>query len=782
MTEIPYRTILGLNQQTYQRLKVALSLKLRRQVFIAVCDDLPLRDRLAAQLQADLSKTSSKAISAAQSAQNTSTERTYPRIVSLHLDLNDPSPIGQIAQWLQQFPPPRQGSWRAPLPVFQILGSEKLTRQPASVQRIFLTHLQGVERNLRWVESGVILWLTQPWFQTLPESVPEFWECRTGVFEFTGDPTPLAAILPERIPIAPQGELLRVAQSSGLPLAQPAQDKQLPPETELEPSETEASEDRSEAQKETQKEAQKETENQESPGEAVFEFAESTNPWLTLAQDLTQIFEAEETAALSFDGAAAEAVAPTAKPDFELISEPGSESSESIAPVASQSSTEGIAAVSDNSVAIAEQTLIAGLLDRPWQPKELLQQIEIYQQQSASPAVLATAYRLLGNLYCDRIDQGVESAELFQQAIDAYHQCLIWLPEASPLWVDVLNDLGNLYWMMGRMMQRQGAGTALEYLEQSVQTYCLALERIRLPQQEAIYAMVQSNLGTAFGDLARYGNTAQLLQQSVDAYEEALRHRPAESDPLRYASTQNNLGTTYWNLAQHQQPLDNLKRSIAAYTEALHYYDPTQEPLNFAMIENNLGTAFWNLAQYEHPRDWLLLAVSAYRIALKYRTPSTAPAAFAATQNNLGTAFWHLANHTDPPADRMEYLQDAIRAYQTALDAIEQLTQRSDQSSGAISFDVAATHNNQGLAHHQLATDLQLGLSAADQLSHLEQALHHHLQALQRWNHQPDLRQTAINCILQTLRACYSQLGLEGQNQALSKIPASLLPELLPRL
>ncbi len=766
MTEIPYRTILGLNQQTYQRLKVALSLKLRRQVFIAVCDDLPLRDRLAAQLQADLSKTSGQL----GTSSTTAAERTYPRIVSLHLDSNDPSPIGQVAQWLQQFPPPRRGSWRAPLPVFQILGTEKLTRQPASVQRIFLTHLQGIERNLRWVESGIILWMTHPWYQTLPESVPEFWECRTGIFEFTGDPTPLNAILPERISLA---------QSSAISLTKPVQESL--PQADSAPTT---------ADPPTRESSESPIDDSETPQPKNQTIASSItatpNPWLTLVEDLTQIYEAEESAALP-----SEALETAILPADWTVTQIVSESSAPAPTIANLTDHAADQATETNAVQTAssevtevteEQALIAQLLNRPWQAETLLQQIETYQEQSVSPEVLATAYRILGNLYCDRIEQGEETAPLFEQAIDAYHQCLIWLPEVSPLWVDVLNDQGNLYWMLGRLMQRQTGAIDLtkDYLEQSVQTYHHALSRIRLPQQEAIYAMVQSNLGTAYGDLARYGNPAQLLQQSINAYQEALRYRSAESDPLRYASTQNNLGTTYWNLAQHQQPLDNLKRSISAYTEALSHYNPEDDPLNFAMIQNNLGTAFWNLAQYERPRDWLLLAVSAYQIALKHRTLSTAPAACAATQNNLGTAFWHLANHTDPPADRMEYLQKAIGSYQAALEAIDQMQQAAQL--GVISFDVAATHNNQGLAYYQLATDLQLGLAAIDQLSHLEQALHHHLQAIHRWNQQPELRQTAMTCIVQTVRACYSQLGLEGQNQALSRIPAALLPEILPKL
>jgi hypothetical protein len=54
VTDRPAQQLLGLNQSTYDRLKTALSLDLRRQIFIAVCDDLPLRDRLAIQLQTEL--------------------------------------------------------------------------------------------------------------------------------------------------------------------------------------------------------------------------------------------------------------------------------------------------------------------------------------------------------------------------------------------------------------------------------------------------------------------------------------------------------------------------------------------------------------------------------------------------------------------------------------------------------------------------------------------------------------------------------------------------------
>ncbi|MCU0566762.1 MAG: hypothetical protein MUF49_09220, partial [Oculatellaceae cyanobacterium Prado106] len=211
MTDLSSRKILGQNQLTYQRLKVSLSLNLRRQIFVAVCDDLVLRDRLAAQLQAEFAKTTK------------GESRRYPRLVSLTLDLSDPNPIVQVAQWLRQFPPPTTGRRLVTMPAFQIMGVEHLTRQSAATQRLFFTHLQSIERSLPLLESSLLIWITQPWFRALPQSAPEFWRCRTGVFEFSGDPTPLPASSPERIPagLSSRDQVSApVAENPWIPLAE----------------------------------------------------------------------------------------------------------------------------------------------------------------------------------------------------------------------------------------------------------------------------------------------------------------------------------------------------------------------------------------------------------------------------------------------------------------------------------------------------------------------------------------------------------------------------------
>ena len=457
-----------------------------------------------------------------------------------------------------------------------------------------------------------------------------------------------------------------------------------------------------------------------------------------------------------------------------------------------------------------------------------LHRIEESIRQGASQAEIALAYQMLGNLYRDRIEQGDNSQQNLLFAIQAYEQVLTVLgvqaklnssalpsiegfqtPQSTdqstiqnlvkqgPLsfsaatlpdmlaldanfWPDLLNDLGNLYWMLSHCPPSETE--AVDYVEKGIQTYQVALLKINAQAQPQSYALVQNNLGAAYSDLAQYRDPVENLQKSILAYQEALHYRQATLDPLKYASTQNNLGTTYWNLSQHSQPAANLKQAIAAYTEALCHCSLRQDPLSYAMIQNNLGTAYWNLAQYEQPDAFLRLAIDAYQIALKYRTPATVPAACAATHNNLGTAYWHLASHAqDRPQIRQTCLQRAIAAYETTL-ALAREGNLGQALPLPLSFDLLATHNNLGLAYYQIANDAHFSQDEAAQTSHLEKALSHHLQALNGWQEQPELYQAAFTYAIQTIRAFYRKFGLQGQNQALSQVPSALLPEIMRRL
>ncbi|VXD22887.1 conserved hypothetical protein [Planktothrix serta PCC 8927] len=448
--------------------------------------------------------------------------------------------------------------------------------------------------------------------------------------------------------------------------------------------------------------------------------------------------------------------------------------------------------------------------------KQLLDQIQQLQQQSdLSP--LRQAYRQLANIYRDRILAG-ENAELnYTLAIQADKKALEIIPEAEFLLsnsqqkpgfssrdnddsINILNDLGTLYWM--RFRQRfQGnppSTDVLSDLEQSIIFYQNALMKTDPEAQPHLYIKIQKNLGTAYTDLATLQDPSQNLEQGIIAYTEALYYlklNRTEIDPAQiqdYATIQNNLGTTYWKLAQQTQPIPHLKAAIAAYTQAMEFYTPQQDALNYALLQTNLGTAYWTLSQYQPSAKLLLQAIHAYHQALTYRTIESAPVACAATYNNLGIAYWHLANHYQKSEIRAKFLKRAIVAYQKALSIVPHL------SPTQLTFDPLATHNNLGLTHYQLATDSNLPLGKATRISLLGAALKHHLQAdinepTQLEKQQPsdgeipnskttEHHQTTLSYLLRTIRAFYNESGLQGQNQALSQIPGHLLPEILRAL
>lgn len=933
------RTIVDLNQQSYQRLKSALALNLRRQIFIGICDDLHLRDRLVCQLEQELS--------GLNTAPGRGRYRPYPYLVSLQLSLENPDPIAQISQWLAQHPPPEQQHRHAPMPAFQLVGVEHLSRHAAALQWLFLNHLRGIERSLPALESSLLLWVTRPWSRMIPQAAPTFWRCRTAVFDFIGEPTPFVS-QPETFPItvgrspqlktdAPPHQPHRAQpKSDEAPEAKQSEQKtcseapaanheavtaeaiaetrditSAASPTDHSPAGSTAqlsvhhlqisldsllpqtAGDEEEAiapSHDTDDEHQKHADNQPQSTNSAANLIPETAPSSPLSEgtqpssnsivsretdeiDLDEPFPAEsaqekptqeqtareETAQNESDEAGAwpdQSSAPVmplppSETSLDLIHQeainndthPGSPdataSTDDPRPPSIPKSTSraitlpflpGLGHTApiqhDDELKIldAEPKLLRGALPpshgvRPkmapptsqsdqfsgaWLDNELaevfqgnleeedpqtfaaLQQIDRLREQQAPISVIAGSYRGLGNLYRNRIEQGDISPQNLLRAMKAYEQVLQFVSERSPIWSEVLNDMGNLCWLLSRCAPSPEQG--LPHLQQGIHAYQTALSKITPHTHPQTYPMIQNNLGAAYGDMARHHNPVENLQKSLEAYQEALRYRKSDLDPMRYASTQNNLGTTYWNLAQYRDPKANLKQAIAAYTESLHHYQPDQDAINYAMIQNNLGTAYWNLSQHERSERWLRLAIESYTIALQYRTLDVNPVAYAATQNNLGTAYWHLSNYHDHhPPSRHDALHQSVVAYEAALQAVE-IVQQSDRPM-PINFDVLATRNNLGLVLFQIATDRDRPAQSADpsesRLSAddcLDRALDHHLAALQGWQGRPDLRQTAMNCIIQTLRAISEQKGLMGQNLVLSKIPAQLLPEILPQI
>jgi tetratricopeptide (TPR) repeat protein len=730
----------GWNQQTFLRLRMALGMGLRRQVLIAVCDDVALRNALAEKLSNDLPKLYSPnedhgalggfmELELGLSAR-LRTPKPQDRFLSLTLQPSDPKLLGQVFHQLQH----------ESLLGVQILGLEQLTRQPVHIQRAFLNHIRALGRNqLATLERNVVLWVTRPWWRSIQQSAPEFVRWHTGVFEFEGDPAPAGPLnshpaITDR-PSHGDRTVEAVAESSlEAPVASLLREEAvLPPVI---------------------------PHRMDDP---VLTPSDLPDNWPAIAQPALE--------------------SPTEPPPAAIANhlQPSSEELE-LADLVLASVMQ--AATQDPDLEALPTSLEEASAHPHFAPLRILQQVESLQNEQATPEAFSAIYRQLGDWYRDQASQTSQYQSMVL-GIKAYGIAGRFLPTHDPAQPDLLNDSGNLYWMLSRSPDR--LATSLGDLETAIDYYHQAMDVTDIVAYPQTVAMLQNNLGAAYGDMAMRQQPMENLLKSIAAYQMALKYRTPEVDPGRYAATQNNLGTAFWNLGQHQDLGANLQRAIAAYREALQYYDPESEPLHYAMIQNNLGTAYWNLAQCDlseageggpeaMPEDLLNLAIGAYRIALLYRTLEASPTAYAATQNNLGTAYWHLANqHGTHSQEIQSCLEQAIQSYEACLAAIQrhQIT---------ATFDLAATHNNLASAYHQAATNRHGQIDTSQKSSYLEAALGHYLQAFQGWSSQSEFQDAAFSGLMQTVRSFYECLGLQGQTKALSKIPPQMLPIVMKEL
>lgn len=776
VTQLTSRKILGINQRTYQRLKVALTLNLRRQLLIAVCDNTVLQNQLATQLELDIAQAKTAGKRAEDALQSRPT-----RLAQLSLEAEHPDLIKQVINWLQPQP---QGE----TPSLQVLGIEQMTRQSLMLQHHFFQSLDKIDRLLPRLESSLLIWLPWPWFRAIQQSAPNFWQWRSGVFEFVSDPSPIGMT---HIEVGPgdQRKQIKFTHTDGAPSKtadqRPASkqlSEQLPGKLygDLGNGDTPAaqSQDQSQAKPEdSEAEALEKRNRYESPKVDLHK-TESRNPetrnvtaessssdlWTLLSEDLARLerdgidiegllpsesstAETPPSESLGSDGALPSAL-PTEEPDEALLK--------------SNLDDRGV----NNASPSADELDQISAQELPQSPFDRLTALK---RRNAPPEETAQAYLALGHYYREQIESGNISSSLIQSAAEAYEEGLRWLPEEDPSWGTGLNDLGTLYWMQAQ--QQTSRDQLLQGMRHSLEIYKQGLAKVNQKLQPEIASRLHSNLGAVHSTLAGYNDAVEHLQQSVNSYRQALPFCAPEQQPEEYATLQNSLGSVYWKLSHYDQPKSCLHRAIAAYNESLRCRHPEKAPLDYAAVQNNLGIAYWSLAKHERPIFLLKHAIAAYRDALNYRTPNTDPAACASTYNNLGTAYWELAGQVDAAADpQNRYQQNAAIAYEAALKAAEQ---------GQSNLDLKSIHHCLGNVYEQLAQKEEQTNVIELQM---QRSLNHHLAAIYQLSKTSPNYEPIFSSLVRNVRNHYELLSTAGQQKALNQLPAHLLPEVMQSL
>jgi hypothetical protein len=143
----------------------------RLGIFIAVCDDLALREEIIGEYEHRLAPSF--------------------RHYRLGLDRHEPSIKALIRHQVSQDVYLQQHN----LAVMTITGSERLLAirlgNERSEQAVFFGYLQWTREGLRAFPFAIVLWVTHKMLKKLSRQAPDFWSWRKDVFRFGSEETTL---------------------------------------------------------------------------------------------------------------------------------------------------------------------------------------------------------------------------------------------------------------------------------------------------------------------------------------------------------------------------------------------------------------------------------------------------------------------------------------------------------------------------------------------------------------------------------------------------------------
>ncbi|MGI8934573.1 MAG: tetratricopeptide repeat protein [Phormidesmis sp.] len=836
------RQLLGVNQQAYQSLKAAMSLDLRRQLLIAVCDDVALQNQLATQLQNDLEEIAAIAQAAADPAMEKAEGKGErgkgergkggSRAISpgslgewarpcspdvagqqrslerLWFDPEDANLTRQIAQWMQQ-----TMLTEGALPQVQMLGIEQMTRQPAITQNHFLRSLEKIEALLPRLNTSLLVWMPWPWLRMIQQSAPTFWNWRNGVFEFVSDPTPTSAW-----------------QES------------------LHQDETSASE------QDIPKDIPKDTQPDASPNtdlSADFDTYPLTGNLYGEAGDgedaidvVSEAIDAQTVQPkIALHTVHAEPVVPSSEAveTHTAICSPPCPACEAGNPNISEISTLDIEGRTDTADSF-EPTV----LHRKTLKKQVVETAgglhSIVSQGSRSDAsseavtsaqadmdglddiALIFADSAVGELQVgERNGRVEETGEQESRRQETGEQKSRGQETGDQERVDKQKAADD-YFAVGYVYRNriEAGERGLGLIEPAIAAYEGGLRCLDGPHP---------NWGSSLNDLGTlYWLKAQQLtnpQQSVDCmshsitlYQEALTKIDPQQPTSIAGQLYSNIGAVYSLLATYEEPVAYLQAAATAYGQALQLGTVALSAEESAVLQNSLGSVYWKLSHYDAARPNLYRAITAYKAACSGYRPDQQPLDYAAVQNNLGITYWSLAKYeqtqellkqaiatysnalkyrtpeVDPAACAITYnnlalaywdltkandlyLDQKARYQRNAIIAFEAALNISQAANTLSKMDSAAIYHCLGDVHAQMA---ETAPSLPEIAESLQKSLYSYLQAIDGLPADSAAYQGRFSAIVTNLRAHYNQLGLAGQQAALNTVPPALLSQVMMSL
>jgi tetratricopeptide (TPR) repeat protein len=286
---------------------------------------------------------------------------------------------------------------------------------------------------------------------------------------------------------------------------------------------------------------------------------------------------------------------------------------------------------------------------------ELQAEIAELTQRDPDAPNLATLYDRLGQVYAQRIRQGIaqdlhqereQTIAAFQKAIDRYRT---QANQSAELWA--LNRLGNFFDSQSRYPEEiSSCLKGISYYEKSLR---IARE-IGDHQGEATSL---NNLGNAYYSLGQY-------QRAIDFYQQSLEIQREIGDRQREATSLNNLGNAYYSLGKYQQTINHFQQLLEIQREIdIRKGIPQENRQGEASFLNGLGSVYASSRQYQWAIDFFQQSLEIFREIGDCQGEAT-------SLNGLGNAYSELGQYPQ-----------AIDFYQQSLEIFREIGDREGEAS-----------------------------------------------------------------------------------------------------
>ena len=244
---------------------------------------------------------------------------------------------------------------------------------------------------------------------------------------------------------------------------------------------------------------------------------------------------------------------------------------------------------------------------------ELQTEIATLTAKDPNAPGLATLYERLGQVYAQRISQGIaqnleqereQAIAAFQQSISRYQ-----IQNNQSAEMSVLKKLGNFF------------GDQSRYLE-AIACHEKSLEIAREIGNRRGEAASLGNLGDAYRSLGQY-------QQAIDFHQQSLEIEREIGNRRGEAASLGNLGNAYNSLGQRQRAINFQQQSLEIERE-IGYRDGEGASLC------NLGTAYFSLGQYQRAIEFYQQALEVQREVGNRYFESNSLAGLGSVYNSLG--------------------------------------------------------------------------------------------------------------------------------------------------